>query len=130
MWPNFRFDSLPGLLCLLWNGGFWKVTREFCLDSAGTFQRLATAGVFSRCLPCYGLKRKVKLIYSGSRSEIIIIFEIITFQRLSVIHSHSDQILSTFSKPEIRELYASSSGMVIIPSILNKIFLFLLTATF
>lgn len=70
-------------------------------DSAGTFQRQRQAGILSRCLPCCALKPKMKLMYSGGRSEIITIFEILAFQSLSVIHSNSDQILSTFSKPEI-----------------------------
>lgn len=99
----------------------WKVNRESCPDSAGTFERQRQAGISNRCLPCCGLKLKVKLMYSGSRSEIIMIFEILAFERLSVSHSNSDQILSMFSQPEVRELYASSSEMVIIPSTANKI---------
>lgn len=74
----------------------WKVTGVLFRLSWHTSE-METAGIFSRCLPCYGLKLKVKLMYSG-RSSQIVIFGILAFQRLSVIHSNSDQILVNIFK--------------------------------
>lgn len=121
IWPNFRSGSLPRFLCLLLNGGL-ESNQRVLFRLSWHISEMDTAGIFSRCLPCYGFKLKVKLMYSGSRSEIIV-FHILAFQGPLGIHSDSDQILSTFSTAEIRELYASSSEMLIIPSTANKLFL-------
>lgn len=77
IWPNFRFGSLHRLLCLLLN---LESNQRVLFRLSWHIPEMETAGIFSRCLPCYGFKLKVKLMYSGSRSEIIT-FEILAFQR-------------------------------------------------
>lgn len=118
IWPNFRFGSLPRLLCLLLREDL-ESNQRILFRLSGHISDKERASISSRCLPCHGFKLKVKLIYSGNKSEMLIV-EILVFQRLLGIHSNSDQIWSTFSKPEIRELYASSSETVIISSTANK----------
>lgn len=102
VWPSDRLGSLVRLLGLLLSGVL-KVPWESQAQLAQF--RDAKAGNSSSCLPCDKLKLKVKL-YSGSRCDVLRVLEILAFWRHSVSHGHSDQILSTCWKPEIRELYA------------------------